>query len=368
MTDDIRQMKRALALAKKGIGRTSPNPAVGCVIVREGVVVGTGWHKKAGTPHAEIHALEMAGEKARGADVYVTLEPCCHTGKTPPCSQALIRAGVRRVIAGMADPNPRVSGGGLAELEAAGIQVVCGLLEEECRDLNRPFIKRITTGMPHVIYKCAMTLDGKISTVTGASRWISGEESRTEVHRMRTRMDAVMVGVDTVIADNPELTVRHVRGRNPLRVVVDTRLRTPESVRLLSDGNAAGTLIATTETNPRVHLRYQQQGATILVCQRDNNGRVSLRDLLLQLGERGVQSVLLEGGGRLAGSMLEQGMIDEFVFFLAPKLLGSDGFSPFNLVGRTSMEQAFRLNITRVSRSGVDIVVHARPEASCSPD
>jgi diaminohydroxyphosphoribosylaminopyrimidine deaminase/5-amino-6-(5-phosphoribosylamino)uracil reductase len=179
-------------------------------------------------------------------------------------------------------------------------------------------------------------------------------------------MDAIMVGVDTIIADDPQLTVRHVRGRNPLRVVVDTHLRTPESVRVLSDGNAANTLIATAETNPRVHLRYQNQGATILLCDREN-GRVSMKDLLLKLGERGVQSILLEGGGRLAGSMLEQGLIDEFVFFLAPKLLGSDGFSPFSLVGRTSMEQASRLNIIKVSRSGIDIVVHARSEAPCLP-
>ncbi|ABK99211.1 bifunctional diaminohydroxyphosphoribosylaminopyrimidine deaminase/5-amino-6-(5-phosphoribosylamino)uracil reductase RibD [Pelobacter propionicus] len=366
MTDDIRQMKRALALARRGIGKTSPNPAVGCVIVKDGVIVGTGWHRKAGTSHAEIHALEMAGESARGADVFVTLEPCCHTGKTPPCSQALIRAGVRRVVAGMSDPNPRVSGGGLAELETAGIQVVCGVLEKECRDLNRPFIKQVTTGMPHVTYKCAMTLDGKIATVSGASRWISCQESRTLVHRMRARMDAIMVGVDTIIADDPQLTVRHVRGRNPLRVVVDTRLRTPESVRVLGDGNAVNTLIATAETNPRVHLRYQNQGATILVCDQEN-GRVSMKDLMFKLGKRGVQSILLEGGGRLAGSMLEQGLIDEFVFFLAPKILGSDGFSPFSLVGRTSMEQASRLNIIKVSRSGIDIVVHARSEAPCSP-
>jgi len=366
MTDDVRHMKRALALARRGLGRTSPNPAVGCVIVRNGVIVGTGWHKKAGTPHAEIHALEMAGEHARGADVYVTLEPCCHTGKTPPCSQALIRAGVRRVVAGMADPNPRVSGGGLAELEAAGIEVVRGILEEECRDLNRPFIKQITTGMPHVTYKCAMTLDGKIATASGASRWISCQTSRTEVHRMRSRMDAVMVGVDTVIADDPQLTVRHLRGRNPLRVVVDTRLRTPESARLLNDGSAAATLIATTESDPSMHQRYLRLGAAVMVC-RNDRGHVCLGDLLRGLGERGIQSILLEGGGRLAGSMLEQGLIDEFVFFMAPKLLGSDGFSPFNLVGRTDMEQASRLNITNVGRSGVDIVVHARPEAPCSP-
>jgi diaminohydroxyphosphoribosylaminopyrimidine deaminase / 5-amino-6-(5-phosphoribosylamino)uracil reductase len=367
MTDDIKYMKRALALARKGIGTTSPNPAVGCVIVKDGKVVGTGWHKKAGGPHAEIHALEMAGEMAQGADVFVTLEPCCHTGKTPPCSQALIRAGVGRVVAGMADPNPKVRGNGLKELKTAGIQIVCGVLEDDCRDINRPFIKHVTTGMPYVTYKCAMTLDGKISTATGASRWISCEDSRTYVHRMRARMDAVMVGVDTVIADNPELTVRHVRGRNPLRVVVDSSLRTPESVKVLSGKNAAGTIIATIEANPRVHLRYLKQGTTVLVCQQDK-GRVSMEDLIFKLGEMGVQSILLEGGGRLAGSMLESGLIDEFVFFMAPKILGSDGFSPFNLVGKTSMEQAYKLNIIHLGRSGSDIVVHARPEALCSPD
>ena len=296
MNDDVRYMKRALALAKRGVGRTSPNPAVGCVIVRDGAIVGSGWHKKAGTPHAEVHALQMAGDLARGAQVYVTLEPCCHTGKTPPCSQALIRAGVSRVVIGMGDPNPRVSGGGITELRAAGIDITCGVLEEQCRQINLPFIKQITTGLPYVTYKCAMTLDGKIATCTGASRWISGEESRTYVHRMRARSDAVMVGVDTVIADDPELTVRHVRGHNPLRVVVDSRLRTPESVRVLTDTKAAGTLIATVESNPRVHLRYLKQGAIVLAC-REDHGRVSMEDLLFKLGGMGIQSVLLEGGG-----------------------------------------------------------------------
>ncbi|NVN91271.1 MAG: bifunctional diaminohydroxyphosphoribosylaminopyrimidine deaminase/5-amino-6-(5-phosphoribosylamino)uracil reductase RibD [Desulfuromonadales bacterium] len=367
MTDDVKYMKQALTLARKGIGKTSPNPAVGCVIVRDGSIVGKGWHKKAGSPHAEINALNMTGDLAQGADVYVTLEPCCHTGKTPPCSQALIRAGVKRVVVGMGDPNPKVSGGGLAELQAAGIETVCGILEDDCRDINRPFIKQVTTGMPYVTYKCAMTLDGKIATATGESRWISCEDSRTYVHKMRSRMDAIMVGVDTIIADNPELTVRHVRGRNPLRVVVDTRLRTPESVKVLSRGNAAGTIIATIETNPRVHLRYLRQGATVLTCQQDR-GRVSMEDLLFKLGGMGIQSILLEGGGRLAGSMLNYGLIDEYVFFMAPKLLGSDGFSPFNLVGKTSMDQAFRVTITHVGRCGSDIIVHARPEAPCSLD
>ena len=189
---DTNLMKRALTLARKGIGKTSPNPAVGCVIVKNGTVVGEGWHKKAGGPHAEVHALEIAGDAARGADVYVTLEPCCHTGKTPPCSEALIKAGVSRVIAGMRDPNPHVNGGGLAALEAAGIATSCGILEEECRAINLPFIKYVTTGMPYVTYKFAMTLDGNIATLTGESRWISCEESRKFVHRMRARYREIL--------------------------------------------------------------------------------------------------------------------------------------------------------------------------------
>ena len=365
-TLDKSYMKRALTLARKGIGKTAPNPAVGCVIVKDGRIVGTGWHRKAGSPHAEIHALAMAGPAARDADVYVTLEPCCHTGKTPPCSQALIDAGVKRVIAGMSDPNPRVGGGGLAALTGAGIEVVCGVLQDDCAAINRPFIKHISTGMPYVTYKCAMTMDGKIATVTGESRWISGEDSRRYVHKMRARMDAVMVGVDTVIADNPELTVRHVRGRSPLRVIVDSSLRTPESVRILNGKLASRTIIATTESNPLIHRRYLRQGAAILICEQQD-GRVSMEDMLQKLGDMGIQSILLEGGGRLAGSLLERGLIDEFVFFLAPKILGSDGFSPFALVGMTSMEQTYRLAFTHVGRSGADIVVHAYPEAPCSP-
>lgn len=364
---DTKYMKRALTLARKGIGRTTPNPAVGCIIVKDGIVIGEGWHKKAGEAHAEIHALEMAGDAARGADVYVTLEPCCHTGKTPPCSEALIKAGVKRVIAGMADPNPQVSGGGLAALDRAGIKTTCGVLENDCRAVNLPFIKHITTGMPYVTYKCAMTLDGNIATMTGESRWISCEESRKYVHRMRARMDAIMVGVDTVIADNPQLTVRHVRGKNPLRVIVDTRLRTPESVIVLSDKYSSRTIIATTETNPRVHARYIKQGATIVVCE-ELEGRVSMKNLLQKLGTMGVQSILLEGGSRLAGDLLQHGLIDDLVFFVAPKIIGNNGFAPFAMQDITSMEQSIKLVFTDVSRSGVDLIIHARPEGACSPD
>jgi len=363
---DRKYMKRALTLARKGIGMTSPNPAVGCIIVKNGLIAGEGWHKKAGGPHAEVHALEMAGNAARDADVYVTLEPCCHTGKTPPCSEALINAGVRRVVAGMRDPNPDVNGGGLAALESAGIETFCGMLEEQCRDINLPFIKYVTTGIPFVTYKCAMTLDGNIATITGESRWISGEKSRKYVHLMRSHMDAVMVGVDTIIADNPQLTVRHVRGKDPLRVIVDTRLRTPKSVTILNGELSDRTIIATTESDTEVHRPYLKQGVTIVVCE-EYDGRVSMKDLLQKLGMMGVQSVLLEGGSRLAGNMLQQGLIDELVFFVAPKIIGSNGFAPFNLQGITSMAHAIKLDFTDIRRIGQDIIVTARPERLCSP-
>lgn len=363
-TSDTRYMRRALTLARKGVGRTAPNPAVGCVIVRDGRVVGEGWHRKAGTPHAEIHALQQAGRAAAGADVYVTLEPCSHYGKTPPCSEALVAAGVRRVVVGMIDPFDQVSGKGIEQLRTAGIQVEVGLLEAACRDLNKGFIKYVTCGVPHVIYKSAMTLDGNIATVTGHSRWVSGEESRRYVHRLRDVCDAVMVGVDTILVDNPQLTVRHVRGRSPLRVIVDTHLRTPESVNLLTGPLAKKTIIATCETNPRVHRRYELQGATVMVCE-ELDGRVSIDDLLRKLGRFGIQTILLEGGSRLAGDMLKNGLIDECIFFYAPKVVGN-GFSPFTLAGIENMNNAIRMEIKQVGMSGSDIIVHARPEVSCS--
>nr|WP_308936465.1 bifunctional diaminohydroxyphosphoribosylaminopyrimidine deaminase/5-amino-6-(5-phosphoribosylamino)uracil reductase RibD [Geobacter sp. SVR] len=364
---DSRYMQRALKLARKGVGRTAPNPAVGCVIVKDGVIVGEGWHRKAGGPHAEVHALEMAGRAARGADVYVTLEPCCHTGKTPPCSDALIAAGVRRVVAAMGDPNPQVNGGGLRALAHAGIETACGMLEAEARALNPAFIKQVTTGLPYVIYKCAMTLDGKIASAAGDSRWISCEESRRTVHRLRSRCDAVMVGVDTVIADDPQLTVRHVRGRSPLRVIVDSTLRTPESARVLSGPLGKGTILATTESNNIIHRRYEKSGAAILVCE-GHDGKVDLKDMLRRLGQQGIQSLLLEGGSRLAGAALEQGLIDECLFFYAPKVVGSDGFSPFALTGITGMAQALPFKIVDVRRIASDVVVTARPEIPCLQD
>lgn len=364
---DITYMKRALVQAKKGIGKTYPNPAVGCIIVKNGVVIAEGWHKRAGGPHAEIHALGIAGDAARGSDVYVTLEPCCHTGKTPPCSEALIKAGVKRVVAGMGDPNPRVNGGGLHALQKAGIDTFCGVLEEECRAINRPFLKHMATGMPFVTYKCAMTLDGKIASVTGESRWISCEASRKIVHRMRAGSAAIMVGVDTIIADNPQLTVRHVKGTDPVRIIVDSHLRTPASVEVLRGGMAQGTIIATIETDTRAHARYLESGARLLVC-RSENGRVHLRDLWRKLGEAGIQSLLLEGGSHLAGEALKQGLIDQCVFFYAPKVIGSDGFSPFSLTGATDMTRSIPFRTLSVRHVGTDIMVTACPENICLLD
>jgi len=363
---DTKYMKRALALARKGIGKTSPNPAVGCVIVRDGVIVGEGWHRKAGEPHAEVNALQKAGETARGADLYVTLEPCSHTGRTPPCSDTLIKAGVKRVVVGMKDPNPLVNGSGLARLQQAGILTICGVLEEECRKINRAFIRHVTTRLPFVTYKCAMTLDAKIASVTGESRWISCETSRKHAHKMRAANDAIMVGVDTIIADNPRLTVRHVKGSDPLRVIVDTHLRTPESVAVINNKSAKMTIIATTESNPDLHIPYTSQGATILLCE-ELDGRVSMPDLLRKLGGIGIQSILLEGGSRLAGDMLKRALIDECVIFIAPKILGSDGFAPFTLHGITSMADTFKLSFGDVAHMGEDLIIHAYPEKpSCS--
>lgn len=358
----LKIMKRALALARRGIGRTSPNPAVGCVIVRDGEIVGEGWHRKAGTPHAEVHALSRAGELARGADVYVTLEPCSHHGRTPPCAEALINAGVARVFAGMTDPNPLVSGRGLALLRAAGIAVTCGILEERCRQLNEAFVKQVTTGMPFVILKSAMTLDGKTATASGDSKWITCEESRRYVHRLRSRVDAIMVGVGTVLADDPQLTCRMVRGRDPLRVVVDSRLRTPGNAALLHLDSPAKTIIATIERDPEKTAAIQRLGAETLVCDAAD-GRVDLEDLLRRLGKRGVQSVLLEGGRELVGSAVRKGLVDKFLLFYAPKLVaGDDGFGLCSGRGVARMGDAFMLRTECVRRFSEDILVIGYPE------
>lgn len=362
-----KMMRRALALARRGIGKTAPNPAVGCVIVRDGAVVGEGWHRKAGTPHAEVHALREAGERARGADVYVTLEPCSHHGRTPPCADALLEAGVRRVFVGMVDPNPKVCGEGIGRLRGAGIEVATGILGNECRRINEPFAKHVTTGIPFVILKSAMTMDGKTATAAGDSRWITSEESRRYVHRLRSMVDAIMVGVGTVTADDPRLTARLPRGRDPLRVVVDSALRIPLDAQMLRLDSPAPTLIATVSDDGERIAALEALGAEVLRC-RERQGRVDLRDLLARLGARGVQSLLLEGGREVAGEALREGLIDKFVLFYAPKLLGgAGGFGLFAGESAERMDGCRRLTRVSVRRFGDDVMIEAYPEETCSP-
>ena len=361
-------MRQALRLARRGMGKTSPNPAVGCVIVKDGAIVGEGWHKKAGTPHAEIHALAQAGNRACGADVYVTLEPCSHHGRTPPCAEALIEARVASVLIGMRDPNPLVSGRGMEMLRSAGIQVRCGILESECIRINEPFIKHVTSGMPFVVLKSAMTLDGKTATSTGESKWITNEKSRKYVHKLRSMLDAVMVGVGTVLADDPHLTCRLAgRNRNPERIIVDSRLRTPLDSNVLSRGLTGKTIIATIEKNPSLFSRYEERGAQVMVCS-EREGRVELEDMLQRLGSLGIQSILLEGGSSLASSALHDGLIDKFLLFYAPKLLGGeDGFGLFAGKGVDRMDCAVQVKNISARHFGDDIMLEAYPEKKCLP-
>jgi diaminohydroxyphosphoribosylaminopyrimidine deaminase/5-amino-6-(5-phosphoribosylamino)uracil reductase len=367
MTDfHEKMMRRALVLAGKGVGKTGPNPAVGCVIVKDGTIIGEGWHRKAGTPHAEIHALARAGDSARGADVYVTLEPCSHFGKTPPCADALIKEGVGRVFAGMVDPNPRVSGTGIERLKRAGIPAVAGILQESCREVNEPFIKHVTTGLPFVLLKSALTMDGRSATASGDARWITNERSRRFVHRLRSRSDAIMVGVGTVIADDPELTCRIPGGRDPARVVVDSMLRIPPAARLLRLDSSAKTVVATISGQKDKIDAIRELGAEVLIC-REKDGRVDLQDMLARLGLMNIQSLLLEGGSTLAGEALRQGLIDKVMLFYAPKLVGGDGPGLFAGMGIERMEDAYRLNQVRIRRFGEDIMIEGYPESSCSP-
>jgi diaminohydroxyphosphoribosylaminopyrimidine deaminase / 5-amino-6-(5-phosphoribosylamino)uracil reductase len=360
-------MRRALALARRGEGRTAPNPPVGAVVIAAGEIVGAGFHPGAGQPHAEIFALRQAGERARGADLYVTLEPCCHQGRTGPCTEAILQAGIGRVLAGCIDPNPRVAGQGLAALRQQGVMVEEGVLEKECRRLIAPFAKHVTTGLPYVILKAAMTLDGRIATATGHSRWISGEASRRQVHRLRDRIDAIMVGIGTVQRDDPLLTTRLPRGgRDPLRVVVDGTLRISEHAAILHLQSVAPTLIATTVQAPKDKVaRLVERGIEILYIA-EQQGRVDLTDLLRQLAARGVQSLLLEGGGTINAAALQAGLVDRVMIFVAPRLLGGEGLGLFRGAGPLSMDQTLQLTDVRVRRFADDVLIEGEI-AHCLP-
>ena len=350
-------MRRALRLAARGEGRTSPNPMVGAVVVADGKPVGEGYHKEYGGPHAEVWALEAAGAKARGAKVYVTLEPCAHHGKTPPCASALIEAGVARVVAAVVDPNPKVSGSGVRMLREAGIEVEVGVLEQEAKRLNAAYFKYTTTGMPLVSLKAAMSLDGKIATATGESQWITGEKARAEGHRLRARHDAVLVGVGTVLADQPRLTVRKARGRNPLRVVVDTEARTPPEAALLGADERAP-IIAVTERAPKERVEaLERVGAQVWVGPAAD-GKVDLRALMRRLAEHQVQSVLVEGGGTVAAAALAAGLVDRVYFFIAPLIIGGEqALTPVEGNGVARLAEAWRLDRVKVRRVGEDLLI-----------
>jgi diaminohydroxyphosphoribosylaminopyrimidine deaminase / 5-amino-6-(5-phosphoribosylamino)uracil reductase len=357
VSDDSDFMRVALRLARRGLGRTIPNPPVGAVLVRGGRIVGEGYHRRAGAPHAEIEAIRDAGSRARGATLYVTLEPCNHTGRTPPCCDAILAAEIGRVVFACRDPNPAVAGGGAARLRRRGVEVAGGVEESACRELLRPFATRVTTGLPLVTLKLAATLDGRIATRRGESRWISGEAARRAVHRWRDEMDAVMVGAGTILADDPLLTCRRRGGRDPLRVVVDGRLRIPVDARVLTNGLAPGTLVATGKSSGSKVLQMRRNGVQIETFPAAAGGRFKLRSLLRRLAGRGVSSVLLEGGGDLAAAALRERVVDRVACFLAPKLIGGDGRAMLGSLGVDRLGAAVELRGVRLSRVGGDFLV-----------
>lgn len=363
MSDDAAFMRLALRLGRKGLGRTSPNPPVGAVVVRGGRIVGRGYHRRAGEPHAEIEALRDAGSRARGSTLYVTLEPCNHHGRTPPCTAAVLEARVRRVVVGVRDPNPHVRGAGLRVLRRKGLQVDRGIESAACEELIAGFAQRVRTGMPLVTLKLAASLDGRIATRTGASRWITSPQSRRLVHRLRGEVDAVLVGANTVILDDPALTCRLRGGRDPLRVVVDGRLRVPLSARILTGEAARGTLVATVARKPRVVEALRRRGASVVVLP-GKRGTLSLRALLRELGRRGVLSVLIEGGATLAAAALREGVVDRLLLFQAPKLIGADGRPMIGGLEVSELSDALELADLRVSKIGPDVLVRAQLKSS----
>jgi len=363
-------MAHALRLAERGLWTTEPNPRVGCVLVKEGQIVGEGWHVKAGEPHAEVLALKAAGAQAEGADCYVTLEPCSHHGRTPPCTDALIKAGVQRVVAAMTDPNPHVSGNGLKKLQKAGIGTHSGVLREAAEQLNPGFLKRMRKDMPYLWAKLAMSLDGRSAMATGESQWITGDAARRDAHALRARASAILTGAGTVLADDPQLNVRaeqlptpYPQGqaiRQPLRVVVDPHLSVPPSAQILS---APGkTLIITASTQDSAYESLEQAGAEVWYMPGKQPGRVDLKALLQRLAkEREINEIHLEAGANLNGAMLQAGLIDEFVFYVAPSLLGNEARGVFNLPALARLADKISLQIQDIRAVGADWRISAKP-------
>jgi diaminohydroxyphosphoribosylaminopyrimidine deaminase / 5-amino-6-(5-phosphoribosylamino)uracil reductase len=351
-------MARALRLAQRGLYTTTPNPRVGCVVVRDGEIVGEGWHERAGEAHAEVAALRAAGDKARGATVYVSLEPCSHHGRTPPCADALVSAGVARVFAAMRDPNPKVAGAGLERLRAAGIEALDGLLEAQAREINIGFVSRMQRGRPWLRVKAAASLDGRTALANGVSQWITGPQARRDGHRWRARSCAVMAGIGTLLADDPRLTVRDVEtSRQPARIVVDRSLQLPLTARVLEGGNVL--VFAAVAEQDRIS-KLAQVGAEVVVLP-DAQGKVDLPRMLEELGRREMNEVLAESGNRLNGALLRAGVVDELVLYFAPHLLGDTARGMFDLWELTGLDQRIELQLCDVRRVAQDLRVIARP-------
>jgi diaminohydroxyphosphoribosylaminopyrimidine deaminase/5-amino-6-(5-phosphoribosylamino)uracil reductase len=350
-------MSRALRLAERGLYTTSPNPRVGCVLVKNETLVGSGWHRRAGEPHAEVYALQEAGQAAEGATAYVTLEPCSHHGRTPPCADALIAAGIARVVVALQDPNPQVAGRGIARLKAAGIDVECGLMEAAARELNVGFVARMERGMPWVRCKTGMSLDGRSALSNGVSQWITGSDARLDVQHWRARSCAVLTGINTVLADDAQLNVRHIETpRQPLRVVLDSNLRISPDARILQGGSV---LIYSAVCEERKIARLTEQGATVVVLP-DVNGHVDLHAMLLDLGARGCNELLVEAGAVLNGALLRAGLVDELLLYLAPQLLGDMARGMASLGELTGLDQRIELIWRDVRQIGRDLRITAR--------
>ena len=366
--NDTDYMRIALDLAAKGMRTVSPNPMVGAVIVKEGEIIGTGWHRRAGETHAERNALADCSRSPEGSTMYVTLEPCCHYGKQPPCTDAIINAGIHRVVVGSSDPNPLVSGKGIDILRSSGIQVTENVLKDECDRLNEIFFHYITGGTPFVIMKYAMTMDGKIAAYTGLSQWITGEEARSHVQLQRHRCRGIMVGTGTVLADDPLLTCRLPGAESPLRIICDTSLRTPLSSRLVRTAGDVPTVIATCLDDERFHKPYEKAGCRILVLPSEN-GHIDLRRLIKVLGSEGIDSILLEGGGTLNWAALNSGIVNKVQAYIAPKLFGGrDAKTPVEGQGVLSPAEGFKLKNSTITKLGSDFLIESEVEEDVHRD
>ncbi|MEE8187613.1 MAG: bifunctional diaminohydroxyphosphoribosylaminopyrimidine deaminase/5-amino-6-(5-phosphoribosylamino)uracil reductase RibD [Kiloniellales bacterium] len=352
-------MRAALALAERGLGNVAPNPSVGCVLVREGRVVGRGWTRPTGRPHGETEALNRAGEAARGATAYVTLEPCAHQGRTPPCAEALIAAGIARCVVGIEDPDPRVNGQGLATLRAAGIEVALGLCADEAAEVNAGYLLHRSEGRPLVTLKLAATLDGRIATKSGESRWITSEPARARVHLLRARHDAVLIGSNTAVADNPRLDVRldGLEEEAPVRVVLDSRLRLPLTHDLVAGAKAQPTWLLTRDDADRERRKaYQDAGVEVVPLMPESDKNISLAAALKALGGRGITRLLVEGGGHLAAALLARGLVDRLIWFHAPKIIGGDGLPAVSGLGVERLAEAPAFALISVQKAGDDLV------------